>query len=81
MCGCGGCALIMDTIHETTSERIAANLAHVYQRMGDAAARVGRDPADVALVAVSKKIKNVDRLEPQSFFNYIDRDEWYIRQE
>lgn len=34
-----------------------------------------------ALVAVSKKIKNVDRLEPQSFFNYIDRDEWYIRQE
>jgi len=44
----------MDTIHQTISEQIAANLAQVHQRMDDAAVRSDRDPADVTLVAVSK---------------------------
>lgn len=39
---------------EVTSEQIAANLAHVYNRIGDAAARARRDPANVTLLAVSK---------------------------
>ncbi len=44
----------MGVIHESTVEEIAANLARVQQRMADAAARAGRDPAEITLVAVSK---------------------------
>lgn len=44
----------MDTTHAVTSEQIATNLAHVNERIGDAATRAGRDPAEVTLLAVSK---------------------------
>jgi len=39
-----------------TPERIAANVAEVRQRLGDAAVAAGRDPADVHLVAVTKTV-------------------------
>lgn len=41
-------------VNRTHEEEIAANLADVRARMAAAAARVGRDPATVTLVAVSK---------------------------
>jgi pyridoxal phosphate enzyme (YggS family) len=38
------------------AERLEANLAAVRRRLGEACARVGRNPAEVTLVAVSKSI-------------------------
>ncbi len=39
---------------ELTADDIAANIAHARQRIADACKRVGRDPDEVTLVAVTK---------------------------
>lgn len=39
---------------DLSSEQLAQNIAHVRERIGEAALKVGRDPAEVTLVAVSK---------------------------
>ncbi|MBX5451394.1 YggS family pyridoxal phosphate-dependent enzyme [Thermogemmatispora sp.] len=41
-------------VEEQLQERLAANLAHVRHRIAEAAARVGRQPEEITLVAVSK---------------------------
>jgi len=44
----------MSPVYAATAKEIAVNLTNVQQRMAAAAQRVGRDPATVTLVAVSK---------------------------
>ncbi len=44
----------MNVTNELHSEQLEENIAHVRARIGEAAQRVGRDPAAITLVAVSK---------------------------
>ena len=44
----------MNETNELHAEQLAENIAHVHARINEAAEKVGRDPAEITLVAVSK---------------------------
>ncbi|HEY3992976.1 MAG TPA: YggS family pyridoxal phosphate-dependent enzyme [Ktedonobacteraceae bacterium] len=44
----------MNEITDLSAEQLAENIAHVRTRMAEAAQKVGRNPAEITLVAVSK---------------------------
>src|SRR5712691_1121155 len=54
-CGCQGRGVMNDQ-PPSIQERLAANLAQVCFHIAEAAQRVGRSPAEITLVAVSKTV-------------------------